>query len=250
MQAWRDQPRTVAFGIWLASRGPLVAAGLVLAALGAVASIAVAIARHGQVGSRLPTTASTAIAWSAGATIAVGGALRALRRDREDGVLALLRARAVADRDYLWGRVVGLATVIAIAVGGATLVAGVAAISSTRAPLPILQSTLAALGYALAFSATMGPVAMATLGVRSRVGGYLSLLLVLVVPELLSPWTSEILPQGWHELTSIPAALTAVRAGIARPSAASEPMARALAGLVRGRPGPTPRRSGDFAGDR
>jgi hypothetical protein len=77
----------------------------------------------------------------------------------------------------------------------------------------------------------MGPVAMAALSARTRIGGYFALIAVLFVPELLSPWTSSLLPAGWQELTSIPAALDAVRGAIAWPSAALAPGARALAGL-------------------
>jgi len=75
-------------------------------------------------------------------------------------------------------------------------------------------------------------VAMAALGSRTRAGGFLGLLAVLALPELLSPWTAAWLPYGWHELTSIPAALAAVRAGVAAPAAMAVPMARALAGLA------------------
>ena len=52
------------------------------------------------------------------------------------------------------------------------------------------------------------------------------------MPELLAPWTAWLLPGGWHELTSVPAALAAVRAGVAAPMEGAEPLARALAGLV------------------
>jgi hypothetical protein len=86
--------------------------------------------------------------------------------------------------------------------------------------------------YALAFAATLGPIAVAALGARSRAGGYLTLVAVLVLPELLARWTSEVLPRGWHELTSVPAALAAVRAGVAAPVERAESLARALAGLV------------------
>jgi hypothetical protein len=73
---------------------------------------------------------------------------------------------------------------------------------------------------------------MAALGSRTRGGGLLLLLVVLALPEVLAPWTSALLPRGWHELTSIPAALSAVRAGVAAPAAMAVPMVRALAGLA------------------
>ncbi len=54
----------------------------------------------------------------------------------------------------------------------------------------------------------------------------------MVVPELLEPWTSAVLPRGWTELTSIPAALAAVRAGVLAPAANGASAARAVAGLA------------------
>jgi len=121
--------------------------------------------------------------------------------------------------------------VLAVAVGGATLVAGVAATSVAHPAFAAMRNGAAGMVYALAFAATLGPVAMAALGARTRSGGYLTLLGVLVLPELVSRWTAALLPHGWHELTSIPAALAAVRAGVAAPATMGLPMARALAGL-------------------
>jgi hypothetical protein len=91
---------------------------------------------------------------------------------------------------------------------------------------------VAALVYALAFAATVGPLAMAALGARTRSGGYMTLLAVLVAPELLAPWTRMLLPGGWYELTSIPAALEAVRRGVLSSRAAGEHTARAIVVLV------------------
>jgi hypothetical protein len=96
----------------------------------------------------------------------------------------------------------------------------------------VARSSAAAVVFALFFAATIGPLAVATLGGRSRGGGYLGLLTVLVLPELLTPWTKDLLPAGWRELTSIPAALEAVRSGVQAAGPASVHAARAAAGLV------------------
>jgi hypothetical protein len=72
---------------------------------------------------------------------------------------------------------------------------------------------------------------MATLGARTKAGGYLGLLAVVVLPELLAPWTAQLLPRGWHELTSIPAALEALATGFSRADDAVH-FARALTGLA------------------
>jgi hypothetical protein len=206
-----------------------------LAGVGAIASVlaSLTIARHdGQNAARVPVLASQGIAWSAGVMLAFGAALRALSRDRQQGILTLVRARGASLEAYIRGRVGGLVLVLAATVGGATLVAALAATSAGAAsPTTVARAGGAALAYALAFSATMGPIAMASLGGRTRTGGYLTLLAVLVLPELVSPWTSAVLPRDWHELTSIPAALDAVCAGVMGPAGAGVRAARALAGL-------------------
>lgn len=206
--------------------------GLVLSAAGGLAAVVVALAGGPWRGAALPTIAAHAIAWGAGVTVAFGAASQATRRDRVEGVLALARARGLGAADYLRGRVGGLVAILAIAVGGGTLAAGIAATSVAHPALSTARSTVGALAYSLAFAATLGPVALATLGARSRSGGYAALMAVVVLPELLSPWTLVLLPRGWSELTSIPSALEAVGVGAASPYHAAMHLARALAMLA------------------
>ena len=224
----------LALGIWLTTRSALVRASLILTALGALGSIAAAIATRGTATlEELPSLASMALTWGAGTTLAFGGALRALRQDRERGVVALARARGVGAAGYSGGRVGGLVAILALAMGGATLVAGLAATAEAGGQAHVVaRASLAAFVYALAFSVTLGPLAMAALGGRSRGGGYLALLAVLVLPELLAPWTGALLPKGWRELTSIPAALEAVRAGVQSAGPAALHAARGAVALV------------------
>jgi hypothetical protein len=211
----------------------MTSVALALTLLGAMASVVAAVAVAGSGAEpQVPALAASAIAWSGGVMVAFGASLGAVRRDREEGIASLVCARGGSIGAYVAGRVGGLVVVLAASLGGAVLVAGAAATSFARPAGPTLVATLAAVAYAFAFAVTIGPVAMAALGARTRVGGYLTLLAVLALPELLAPWTGTLLPRGWHELTSIPAALAAVRAGVASPSAMAAPMARALAGLA------------------
>jgi hypothetical protein len=227
------RPRTLALGTWLAARGAVVGVGFALAIAGALASVVAAVAVSGSgAAAELPLVESSAIAWSAGLVLAFGATLGALRQDREQGVVALVRARGASLNGYVRGRVGGVVVVLAVAVGGATLVAGIAATSAAHPPLAAVRTSVAAIVYALAFAATLGPVTMAALGSHTRSGGFFTLLAVLVLPELFSRWTVAWLPRGWHELTSIPAALAAVRAGVVAPAAMGVPMARAFAGLA------------------
>jgi hypothetical protein len=86
--------------------------------------------------------------------------------------------------------------------------------------------------YAVAFAVTLGPVTVATVGARSRALGYVALLAVLVAPEAAAPWTSTLLPAGWDELTSIPAALEAMRVAVVSPRGMGAHGARAAAALA------------------
>ncbi len=205
----------LALGAWLATRGPLARAALVVSALGALASVATTIVllrRGGSGAEHLPPIVAAAECWVAGTSLAFAAAVHALRRDRQEGVLALARARGIGVMGYARGRLGGLSLVIALAVAAPTLVAALGATSAAHASTTVARSSLGALVYALAFSATIGPVAMAALGARTRAGGYFTLLGVLALPELVSPLTATFLPSGWDELTSIPAAIAAVRA--------------------------------------
>jgi hypothetical protein len=229
------RPRTLALGTWLATRGALARLGIVMAVLGALACVVVAVALAGAGGgaaAQLPLVESSAIAWSAGVVLAFGGALHALHDDHDHGVIALARTRGASMAAYARGRVGGLVLLLSLGVGGATLVGGIAATSVAHAPLAAARTSAAGCVYALAFAATLGPVAMALLGVRRRAGGFFLLLAVLGLPELMAPWTAELLPPGWRELTSIPAALAAVRAGVLAPGAMAAPMVRAVAALA------------------
>jgi hypothetical protein len=223
---------TIALGVWLASRNALVRLSLVLAALVAVLSVGIAIATKGRFAAQLPTMVSLGTAWSLGVTLAFGGGLRAIAQDEEDGVLALVRMRAVPEAHYARGRVAGLILLLALSVGGATLVAALAATAVATERLAVGRESVAALAYALAFATVIGPVAFAAVATGTRAGGYLILVAILALPELAAPWTAGLLPQGWHELTSIPAALDAVRAGVVSPSTAGLPLLRAIAGLT------------------
>jgi len=209
--------------------------GIAMALLGALGCVVVAVAlagAGGEAAAQLPLVESSAIAWSAGVVLALGGALHALRDDHEHGVIALARTRGASVGACARGRVGGLVLLLALAVGGATLVGGIAATSVAHAPLAAARTSTAGFVYALAFAATLGPLAMALLGVRTRPGGFFLLVAVLGLPELLAPWTAALLPHGWHELTSIPAALAAVRAGVLAPGAMAAPMVRAVAALA------------------
>jgi hypothetical protein len=224
---------TLGLGMWLVVRRGLVVVALVLAGIGAIAAAAVALSsRGGAAAAAVPTHASVVIAWSAGVMVAFAGALRAIPSDADEGVLALLRARGVPVASYVRGRVSGLVAVLALAVGGAVAVADAATLSVARPVMPAAQACAGALLYALAFSATLGPLAMAALGARSRAAGYLAFLFVLVLPEVAARWTSTLLPRGWHELSSIPAALQAVQDGVLAPGTAGFAMARAIAALA------------------
>lgn len=224
-----------ALGWTMARSGPLAVASIAIGALTTVGMIVAAfvLARHGgRALAQLPSVASSALAWGAGILLAFSSAAHALRRDREQGIRALVRARGGSASSYLWGRVAGLFLVLALVVVGGTLLTGVAAtaLASKGAVLRVARGSAASTLYALSFSVIVAPVALAALGARSRAGGYVALVMMLVVPELFAGWTEELLPRGWEELTSIPAILTAVRGSLVALDGAR--LARALFAVV------------------
>jgi hypothetical protein len=211
----------VALGAALARSGPMAKVALALGAattlVGAGASLVIARGKRPEGLASVPVLTSTALCWGAGMLIVFAASVHAFRRDRQQGVRALLVARGRSSGEYLASRIFGLTRTLAAAMAGGTIIAGVSAtlVAESR-PLALrtLACTGASLFFAVAFAATLAPVAVATLGARSRVGGYLALLAVLVLPVLLEGWLGRVLPDGWAELATIPSALEALRSAL------------------------------------
>ncbi len=229
----------LALGATLARRGVLTVASMVVSALTALvlAVLAFAFARRGGDApvASVPVLASSAIAWGGGFLQAVVVAIGALRRDRVEGIRHLFVMRTTSLRGYLVARVGGLAAVLAVVVGGGTLFVSVLAIvaaTQTQAVLRTVHTTFGALVFALAFAMVMAPVAFAALGARTRISGYLVLLLFLVVPELVAGTLAGALPSEVTELFAIPSALAALRSSLAPGSVEPIRFLRALVALA------------------
>jgi hypothetical protein len=212
----------LALGGALAVEGPLAKLSLGLGALivcgGILAVLALARGDRPERLASVPLVASSALAWGAGTMLAFAASAHAFRRDKQRGIRALIAARAGSDAEYLWARVSGLLRVLGIVTAGGTVVLGLAATLAAReAPLAVrtLEATAAGAAFSIAFAATLASVGLATLGARSRVGGYFALVGVLVLPELLQGMMTRVLPDGWGELASIPGALLALRGALA-----------------------------------
>jgi hypothetical protein len=226
----------VRLGMSLARRGFMPVSAIVICAattIGVAALGAVLAARGPESPAHdVPLLASGALAWGGGFLLAFAAAAKALRRDREEGILALFVARTTSLRGYLAARIGGLAALIALLVAGGTLVCGLvtSAASSSAAAVPrVLHATGAGVVFALAFSAVVAPLAFAALGARSRVGGYLFLVGVVMVPEAIVLALGSALPASLAEVLSIPSALSALRSALAP---GSVDVARALRALV------------------
>jgi len=229
----------VALGFFLARRGVTawVGLGLTVACVVGFGALAVVLARHGKTETLpdVPLVASSALAFGVGVLVAFAASTRAFRRDEDDGIRALLRARGVTTSGYLAGRLAGLAACLAALVSGGSFLVGVVALFAARGRLTALhtlQASVAAAIFGVAFALTFGPVAMATLGGRSRGGGYLALLSVLVVPELVAPALDRYVAHRWVEVCSIPGALAALRTSIAPVGVDPSMLGRALTALV------------------
>jgi hypothetical protein len=212
----------VHLGLHLARSGAMSVVSMVLAGIITLGGVTVAFAlarRGGRAVADVPGITASALAWGAGVLLAFGVASQVLRKDRDQGVRALVEARRGGANTYLTARVGGLVALLLAIVGGGTLLTALAALAlaGRGSVLRVAQSSGAAIVYAVAFAITLGPLAVATLGARSRAGGYLWLLFVLVLPELFQGWTDEILPYEWRDLGSIPGALGVLRAALTPP---------------------------------
>jgi hypothetical protein len=225
-------------GVALAHAGPLAVVALVLGAVTTFGMVTAAIVL-GRQGADAPLAGlvgrtSSFLAWGAGLLLTFAATARALRRDREEGIWALARSRGASVAAYLSARLSGTALVVGVVVAGGTLITALtsALVAARGAILTTVQGGVASVAYGIAFAVTLTPVALAALGARSRGGGYLWLLAVLLIPELFIGWTARILPQGWGDLASIPRALAGVRAALMPPGIDVWALARAVAVLV------------------
>jgi hypothetical protein len=211
----------LALGFFLARRGVTAAIGLVLT-LGCVAGfsgLALVFARRGRLlhMPSVPLLASSVLAFGVGILVAVAASSRVFRRDEDQGIRALLCARGVTTTGYVIARVAGIAAVLACLVGGGSALVGLVATLSAhgrQSALHTAQTSVAAVAFGVAFAVTFAPVALATLGARSRATGYLTLLAILIVPDLLEPTLRHVVAPAWIEVCSIPGALLALRASL------------------------------------
>jgi len=229
----------VALGFFLARRGATaaIALALTLASVVGFGVLAFILARHGKHASLdgVPLVASSALAYGIGVLVAFAVSTRVFRRDEDEGVRALLDARGVHASAYLGARVVGLTALLAILVAGGSAAVGLVTLLAARSREGAghtVQATLAAIAFGLAFALVFAPVAMATLGARSRGGGYLALLSVLVVPEIVEPFFSRRIPERWLEVCSIPGALVGLRTSLAPVGVDALLLGRALVALA------------------
>ncbi|MDB4945756.1 MAG: hypothetical protein JWP97_5290 [Labilithrix sp.] len=212
----------LALGVSLARRGFLPVASIVICVLTAIGTVILGVVMAGRgpdaPAHDVPLVASGALAWGGAFLLAFSVAIHALRKDRELGIRALFMTRTTSLRGYLVGRVGGLAALVTMLVGGGTLLTGLVtavAWAGSGHVLSVLQATFAGVVYAVAFGAVVAPVAFAALGARSRLGGYVFLLAVVTVPELLVVTLGSTLPAPIADVLSIPAALSALRGSLA-----------------------------------
>jgi hypothetical protein len=223
---------SIALGAALAARGILVKLAMGLGLLVTFIGVVLALLHVGSAATLVlvPAASSSALAWGAGVPIAFAGSIHAFRQDRARGIRALLHARGARVSDYANGRVLGLALIVFAVVGGGTLVSGgvgMLAASAAGAAGRAVQGLFASLVFALAFAVVVSALALAAMGGRSRAGGYVGLLALLVLPEALERWTSALVPDEWTDLLSVPSALAALRGALAGPEVDAARFARA-----------------------
>ena len=157
-----------------------------------------------------------AVLWGPGFVAVVGATLHAWRRDREEGIVLLLRSSGYTLRSWVLARTVVLGVwLIALWAGSALLVSLVVlGANPSMATHGWFEGVVPAMVFALSQSAVLALLGSVCLGPRSRPGGYLLLAIVLFLPELVAVWTR---PLVGRDLTSLPA-LAMGLANAARPA--------------------------------
>lgn len=229
----------LALGVSLARRGPLAVVALAVCAfttlIGCV--VAVALGARGALAPihDVPVLASGALAWGGGFLLAFSAAAHALRKDKTEGIRALVVMRAGSLRSYVVARVVGLGALVFAAVAGGTLATGVVSVlAAARVGVAAraLHATGASLVFCVAFAAVIAPLAFGALGSRSRGSGYLFLLFVVMLPELVAGVLSSVLSPSVAEVLSVPSALAALRGSLTPGSVDVARFVRALVALT------------------
>jgi hypothetical protein len=220
----RKRPRlraAIALGASRAMGGATAKVGLALMALTVLWAFGTALVLTGRESgtalAEVGAASSTLLAWGAGVLIAVPASMQAFREDRASGMRALLRVRGASTTAYAQGRVLGLAVVLFAVVGGGALLSGGAAFllaSRLGVAAHAIQGLVAALVYAAAYALVVAPMSLAALGARSRPGGFLRFLAIVVGPMFVESWTSALVPAGWGDVLSVPSALGALRASL------------------------------------
>lgn len=203
-------------GVERANRRLVIGASCVIAGLTMFGGAATALrVRHvDRTSSALLTLITWVLVWGTGVLLAFGLSSRALVRDHQDGILDLFERHAFGRTAYILARTFGIACVLAAVLGAATLLSGTAIALMSFRPLESLRAvgaTLGAAAYVLLFSFTMAPLALAALGGRGKAGGYVVLLFLLGIPEVIAKMTEGVLPASFHELLSFGGALSAAR---------------------------------------
>lgn len=209
---------------WARTRGRftwLLVAVLTLVTTGIVAQLGMRLARSPVIEARdalgeILMLNARAVLWGPGFVAVVMSSLHAWRRDREDGILELVRTaghdpvRWIAARTW----VLGLWLVGTWALSSVIVILAVLGTNADVATHGFLAGLVPAALFALVQSALLAVLGSVCLGPRSRPGGYLLLAFVLFLPELLAEWTR---PWVGNDLTSLPALATGL-AHAARPA--------------------------------
>jgi len=230
---------TFAFALHLVRSRFVVKLSWGLAALTTLAGMAVAVvlAHEGEKPPFLPWLGlvEDGLAYGTGVLVAFGGAAQAFRRDRDEGIRHFLRIRGVKTSDYLFARVAGLVLAVALPTVGGTLAVGLVSllVAHRVAAVPEVAWGLGVgLLFAAVFSVLVSLVSLAALGARNRAGGYLVLLALFGLPELVSPFTSTLVPRAWGGLVSLPGMLTTMRSSLLPATFDGALLVRAFAALV------------------
>lgn len=208
---------------WARSRGRvtwLVVLVIAIATTAVVAALGVHLAKSPATQARdalgeVLLLHARAVLWGPGFVAVVGATLHAWRRDREEGVVALVQSSGYSLKSWVMARTVVLGAWLLALWAGSTVVVSLVVLGANPSMAHgWFAGLVPAAVFAISQSAVLALLGSVCLGPRSRPGGYLLLALILFVPEAVAGWTR---PLVGPDLTSLPS-LAMGLANAARPA--------------------------------
>ncbi len=164
-----------------------------------------------------PVAASNAMTLGPGVFVVLALTVDVFRRDRREGVWNYYRSRGVRFNEYARTRMLGAFVLTFLAVFAAPLLLGMVGLlfaPNARLSMAMLGTFVGVTLFSLSYAALLVALAWAAFAPRPFAKGYVMVLLVMVLPEIVAPYVSGWLPEGWVDLLTVRTLLASFRASL------------------------------------